>query len=112
VLGLFWDLGIFVLLYRVFHTNYLFANFAAMIIAICHNFLLNAFFNFKKTDGILKRFLSFLSIGLVGIAVSETIMFLLHDKLGYPAEFVKLGSLPLIAIGQYLLNKKISFKAK
>lgn len=110
ILGLFWDMGLFILFYRILHTNYLFANFSAMVIAICHNFILNAFFNFKKTDGLLKRFLSFLSIGLVGVAVSETVMYILHDKLGLPAEIVKLGSLPVIATGQYLLNKRISFK--
>lgn len=110
LLGIVFDTATFVILYRFAGINYMIANFTAMSVGICHNFLMNAFFNFKKTDKLHIRFLSFYGIGLVGVAISEIILFIFHDKLGIQAEIVKIASLPFIALFQFSLNKAISFR--
>lgn len=124
--GFFMDIAVFVFLLRVLHVNQYIANPISTSIGIINNFLLNAHFNFKRTDRIFVRFLSFYAVGWVGIALGEGILWLFTDLWGstihnflatfsrdlpnYQIELVKVGSLFIIAVVQYALNKKISFR--
>jgi len=124
--GLFIDLGLFVVFVRVFHMSPYIANPISTTIGIINNFLLNAYFNFKKTDHLFARFLSFYAVGWVGILLAEVILWLFTDLWGIPVrqllqivsekvaeyqvEVVKGGSLFIIALLQYTLNKQVSFR--
>ncbi|MCK9368694.1 GtrA family protein [Candidatus Dojkabacteria bacterium] len=126
--GIFWDFGSFFLLVNVFHVNELIANPVGMVLGIVNNFLLNAYFNFKKTDRLFIRFLSFLSIGIIGIFISDFVIFLIHrviflDLLRHSLlsaqtdtffnvelTITKGFAIVLIAFIQFFLNKRFSFK--
>jgi putative flippase GtrA len=76
---------------------------------IINNFVWNARITFKKRDHILKRFALFFGVGSAGIAASALVLVLFTDIFVFNALLVKLVSLPPILLGQYFLNKRVSF---
>jgi len=124
--GFFIDLLLFVLLVRAFQVNPYWANLVSTTAGITNNFLLNAYFNFKKTNRLLTRFLTFYVVGLAGIAIGDAFIWIFNDFLGRQTSFmilllvpsfiklqlelVKVGSLFVVAILQYTLNKRFSFR--
>jgi len=125
--GLTLDMISFILMVRVLHIHELVANPISMSVGIVNNFFVNAYFNFKKTDKILARLLSFYVVGLSGILVSNLFLWLFNGVMGgfidsilgflwellvqYRLELVKAASIVFIAIMQYFLNKRFSFKS-
>ena len=124
--GLALDMISLVVMVRVLHMNDLIANTISMSVGIVNNFFLNAYFNFKKTDKLLSRFLSFYAVGLFGIGIGTAFLWFFNGVIGaqvsailssfaailaqYRLEIVKAVSIVVIAIIQYFLNKKFSFK--
>jgi len=88
----------------------LLANFISVNIAIALSFLLNAKFNFKKTDSLAKRAVSFFSIGYFGLLISLAILWVGVDVLKYQELYVKVFSVVIVAAVQYVLNKFLTFK--
>lgn len=105
------DFLIFALLVRQTNINYLIANFISISIAILNNFLLNAYVNFKSTDKLSHRFVSFYLVGLLGIGLSQMLLGLLIH-LGMSEIISKLFTLPPVLIFQFFLNKQFSFSDK
>jgi len=87
-----------------------FANFLSINIGITLSFLLNTFFNFKKTDRLKKRALSFYSIGYCGLLISMFILWLGTDILKVNEILVKLSSVVIVAMIQFVLNKFITYR--
>jgi putative flippase GtrA len=110
VSGVLLDLLLFLLLYNGLGVHEQLATVVSTSAGITNNFLLNSFFNFRKRDGLLKRFLRFYTVGLVGIAVVAVLLLVFHSWLGVDANLVKVASLPVVAVLQFLLNKKWSFR--
>jgi len=124
--GLTIDVCVLILIVRVLHVNQYSANFISMSAGIINNFLLNAFFNFKKTDKLLRRFATFYTVGLVGMAVGDAFLWVFNGAFReffgiillsispiiakYQLELVKGVSIIFIAIMQYFLNKCFSFR--
>lgn len=110
--GLAADMLTFLILVDVFKIDPLVVNPISMSVGIVNNFFLNAYFNFKKTDNLLRRLASFYVVGLFGIIVSDAFIWLFHDVLVLPLIPVKAVSIVLIAIMQYFLNRTFSFSSK
>lgn len=110
VSGVTLDFVIFAFLTKVVALDPLVANVISTTFGITNNFVLNAFFNFKKRDALLYRFISFYAVGVVGIVLSTLILRALHDGLGLDPLIAKFVSLIFVLIAQYSLNKKISFR--
>ncbi|WKZ24282.1 MAG: GtrA family protein [Candidatus Dojkabacteria bacterium] len=126
--GLTLDIISFIIMVRWLGMNEFIANTISMSIGITNNFFLNAFLNFKRTDRLLLRYVSFYSVGLVGIAVGNLFLWIFMIWLGayvhqilvlisqpialYQLELVKGGSIVFIAVMQYFLNKHFSFRGK
>lgn len=125
--GLALDLLSFVFMVRVLKVNELVANPISMTVGIVNNFFWNAFINFKRTDNLFRRFATFYSVGLFGILFGNTFLWFFHTVIGrqvgailtfispviahYQLELIKAVSIVIIAIMQYFLNKRFSFKA-
>lgn len=128
--GLSLDMLSFMFMVYILNINHLIANPIGMCIGIINNFFLNAYFNFKKTDKILIRLIKFFSIGVFGIFVSELIIYLIHDLffakllfetvnpllngrfLSIEVTLTKGFSIIVIAVIQYFLHKRITFKGE
>jgi putative flippase GtrA len=104
------DYVCFVLLVHYASWHYLLTNIISTTLGITNNFFLNARFNFGVKDRLFSRFLRFYCIGLLGLALSSVILFLLIDRLRLTPEVSKFVVIVVIVILQYNLNKRFSFR--
>lgn len=104
------DFFVFIFLAEFLKINYQLANFISILLGIGTNFFLNLKFNFKVEDKMLKRFISFYLIGLIGIILSGSMLYLFITILAMPKSPAKLITIVVIAFVQYYLNSRISFK--
>lgn len=88
------------------------ASFLSVSIGITNNFFLNLKHNFKVEGGIFLRFISFYATGVVGAIISAILIYILHDLAGLDAVIAKIITIPPIVLGQFFINKKISFSDK
>lgn len=89
---------------------YLIANIISIHVGIFTSFVLNRSFNFKVKDKVKTRFLSFYTVGLVGLGISEGMLYLMVTKEGWNEIACKLVSIVVVALIQFLLNKYITFR--
>lgn len=90
--------------------SYLWANLISIHIGIFTSFFLNRSLNFKVKDKVTTRFLSFYMVGLVGLGISEGMLYLMVTKGGWNEIVSKLISIIVVALIQFLLNKYITFR--
>ena len=109
VSGVLLDLVLFLVLYNVVGLHEQIATAISTSAGITNNFLLNSFLNFRKRDGMLRRFARFYSVGLMGIALVAVLLLTFHTWLGVDANVVKVVSMPIVAVFQFFLNKRWSF---
>ncbi|MEG0614219.1 MAG: GtrA family protein [Oscillospiraceae bacterium] len=85
-----------------------FASVLGQLLGFLISFFLNTFYNFKKTDKLFRRFISYFTICLVGMVISTVIIHALKGKIDI---FVlKFACLILVSVIQFLLNKLITYK--
>lgn len=109
VLGLAVDMGIFYLLHEVLGVNYIVSNIISSSLAVIHNFILNSFFTFKVKDKLIRRFISFYLIALVGMALSSGLLAMMIDGFKMDSMLAKMIAVLVVAVLQYFLNKKLTF---
>lgn len=106
------DLVLFLILFNQFDFDKNLATVISTSAGIINNFTLNAVFNFKVKDHLLKRFMSFYMVGLSGLALTIFIFFIFIDLLKWNTNLVKVTSIVFVVAMQYTLNKNLSFKQK
>jgi putative flippase GtrA len=111
VLGAVIDLGLFVVLYEWGNVARELATAVSTIVAIAHNFVLNALFTFRVRDRLLVRLLSFYAVGVTGVLLTIGLFRVLVDGAGLDVTLVKALSLPLVAVIQFGLNSVTTFRA-
>lgn len=87
------------------------AEIVNVIGALCgfaFTFTTNTFLNFKKTDNIMKRFISYGSICLVGMVVSTFVIAVLKNVMNLMV--LKLICMIFVSIMQFILNKIFTYK--
>ena len=89
----------------------LLANLISVNLGIATSFLLNAYFNFQRTDRLGRRAAMFFMVGWTGLALSTGILYLGVHLLDRSATATKLVSIVFVALTQFALNKKITFRA-
>ena len=110
--GALLDFIVYTILIKAFGMNYLLANALSVTAGITNNFFLNAYLNFKVTDKLFKRFISFYLVGMLGLLVSEILLYLLVDIMSMNSIIAKIITIFVITIVQFILNKTITFKKK
>lgn len=106
----FLDFCVFTILTYKVGIFYIISNCISVIIGITTSFLLNRAYNFKIKDHTKRRFFIFLSIGLLGLFLSNFILYIGIDILKGNEFIVKLASIFMVVGFQFLLNKFITFK--
>ncbi|SDW23403.1 Putative flippase GtrA (transmembrane translocase of bactoprenol-linked glucose) [Saccharopolyspora shandongensis] len=107
--GVLLDYLLFLLLFNAAGLHEQLANAISTTAGITNNFVLNTLFNFRKRDRIAVRFLRFYAVGVAGIALTFVLLQVFSGWLGIDPNLVKAGSLPVVLIFQYSINKKWSF---
>lgn len=104
------DLGTFVFLYELVGLTAVISHSVSVPVSAIFSFLCNAFFNFRKTDLLLFRSISFLSVVALGYLLGVAIIILVGDILQLGGTIGKLVSLPFVFLFQFYLNSKVSFR--
>ena len=87
------------------------ANFIGVNSGIALSFILNTFLNFKQTDDIWRKALSFFGIGYFGLALSTGII-ALCKVFDMDFRISKLISVVVVALIQFVLNKLITYRTE
>jgi len=106
--SVFLDFAVFSFLFSVLAINQFIANAIGVHVGIVISFLLNRKCNFKKEDRVVFRSLSFYCIGLIGLGISQLILWIgtyMHDS----PLLIKFISIFIVAAFQFTLNKIITF---
>lgn len=106
------DFVVFTLLTKTSDIHFIVANCFSVIVGITTSFILNRAYNFKIKDKTWKRFLIFLSVGLLGLCLSNLILWIGVEVLQAEGLIAKLASIVLVVFFQFLLNKFITFRTK
>lgn len=85
------------------------ANFVGINFGITISFILNTFTNFKKTDKLAKRAVSFYSVGYMGLLLSMFMLYVGIKVMHINDMEVKITSVFIVALFQFTLNKIITF---
>ena len=104
------DFAIYTLLCYFDIMPYLWANVISIHVGIFTSFILNRQINFKVKNKTVLRFVSFYTVGLVGLGISELLLFLMVTIGGMNELVCKLISIVVVALIQFGLNKYITFK--
>lgn len=104
------DFGIYTMLCYFDMIPYLWANVISIHVGIFTSFVLNRSINFKVKDKTAVRFISFYSVGLAGLGISELMLYLMVTVGGLNEVMCKLLSIIVVALVQFVLNKYITFK--
>lgn len=103
------DYGLFLLLFNLVGLHEQIASALSTSAGIANNFTLNALLNFHPRGRVLVRFARFYVVGLGGLALTFVLLYLFSGLLGLDPNLVKAGSLPLVLLVQYSLNRRWSF---
>jgi putative flippase GtrA len=106
--GALLDLIVFYFLYDKLSINEFIANIASVHCGIALSFILNRKYNFKKTDHVAFRAISFYLTGLFGLALSVGFLWL-GGYLELPIMWVKVASIFIVAAVQFMINKLVTF---
>lgn len=106
------DLAVFAVLTRQVGSHALVANTTSTFAAMAFSFTANSLLNFKVTDRIALRFLSFLLVTTGGYLVSSVMLMVLINGLGVDSLLAKGITLPVVFLLQFILNKRITFATR
>lgn len=88
----------------------LISNIISQTLAVINNFMLNSYFTFKVTDNKIRRFLSFVSIAMVGMVISSMLLTLFIGIMGINDMVSKVFAILIVAAIQFMINKFFTFK--
>ncbi len=103
------DVGLFLLFYELFDFSAISSHTVSIGTSALFSFSMNAVFNFKKTDKLLFRALSFAIVVFLGYLLGAFVIYITEQYTPFGASVGKLASLPLVFIFQYFLNSRVSF---
>ncbi len=104
------DFGVYTVLCYWNIMPYLWANVISIHVGIFTSFILNRSLNFKVKDRVAARFLSFYIVGVIGLGISELMLYLMVTINGWNELICKLLSIIVVALTQFILNRYITFK--
>lgn len=110
VTGICLDFAVFFLLNKKLGIHYEIANIISVSCGITNNFFLNAFFNFKRKDRLLFRYIQFYAVGIGGMSANAFLLFICIELFHFEVFVTKLLVGLCVAAGQYVMNKTFSFR--
>ncbi len=104
------DFGVYSLLVKTRTLDYQAANAVGYASGTLLSFILNARFNFRVTDRIALRLLSFFGVAFLGWLASFALLHLLVERFHADKILAKLATLAVVVLLQYNLNRLLSFR--
>ncbi|MFZ4633395.1 MAG: GtrA family protein [Saprospiraceae bacterium] len=108
--GVFVDFGITWICREQLKLNQYVANSLGFLTAVVSNFILNRIWTFQSADpNVAVQFGKFLGISLIGLALNNGIIYLLHERLGLHFYLSKLIATAIVTIWNFGANVLITF---
>lgn len=104
------DLVTFFVLFNFFEVSSVFSTVISISCATIVGFALNAIINFQVRDRFIIRFFLYSLVSGVGVIISSSMLYFFHEIKDFDGNIIKIISLPIIFMVQYLLNSRISFR--
>lgn len=101
------DYSLFSLCHKYFEMNEYIANLVGMNVGAVFSFTCNTFINFKKTDRLIRRFLTYYFVILLGMGLSTIILALWGKE---NIQIGKVVAMVIVSIFQFIFNKIFTFK--
>ena len=95
------DMGIFLFLHELIGIKPLICHSVSVPIAAIFSFSVNAYLNFKKSDILFYRFVSFATVVGIGYLLGVLIIFIIDNVLQLGGTIGKLVSLPFVVLLQF-----------
>ncbi len=105
------DVSIYIVLFNIFDLPALLSTSISIAVATVYAFTLNKVYNFQVKGNTFLRLLSYSLVSGVGLLISLALLYIFTEVKGYDGNLIKIISLPIIFIVQYILNKKITFSS-
>jgi len=108
--GMVVDFGITFLFKERFKFNKYFSNTCGFFAAASSNFILNRLWTFQSGDpAVAFQYFKFLSLSIVGVLLSNAIIYLLHGRFQWNFYFAKLISIGLVLFWNFFASYFITF---
>ena len=106
----FIDVILFWLFYNILQQDIFLSNAISVSLSALFSFASNSLYNFKKSDKVFLRLISFILVIIFGYFSGIYLILLLVNFFEITAVIAKLLSLPIVFLIQYFLNSSISFR--
>ena len=108
--GVFVDFGITYLFKEWFKLNKYVANSLGFLCASSTNYLLNRVWTFQNENpDIAGQYLRFLGIALVGLAINNLTIYVLHGRMKWNFYFSKLFAIGVVTFWNFFMNYFFNF---
>lgn len=107
------DWGILFILTDVAHIHHLLSSVVSFVAGLITNFILSKLLVFKASEAKTKATLEFIGyaiIGVVGLGITEIIMFLLTDCVAFHYMLSKVVATVIVLVWNYVARKKLLYK--
>lgn len=94
----------------ILNIQYIISNLISINVGNLTSFTLNRNFNYKTYDKKYERLLKFYIVSGVGILISTVLLYIFVTKLYYKKNIVKIATIPIVALVQFVLNTIFTFK--
>ncbi len=108
--GIFIDFGATWVLKEKLRINKYIANSTGFVLAATSNYLLNRVWTFhSQNQQVISEYFTFMLISLLGLAINNSILFLLHDKLKLNFYLAKLIAIGVVTLWNFTMNYLFTF---
>lgn len=101
------DWAVYYVLYNFLHINPLIANILSFTVSVIYNYIasVNWVFDVNKNKSKVAMLVEFLVLSVIGLLISELLLWIGIDKLGLNEMLVKIGATVIVMIFNFITRK-------
>ena len=109
--GLFIDFGLTVICKEKLSLNKYLSNSIGFLLAVSSNYFLNRVWTFgSKNPEIIVEFSSFFFVSIIGLLINNSILWLIHNKMGINFYLAKFGAILVTTFWNFFANYFFTFQ--
>ncbi len=109
--GVFVDFGVTYLFKEIVRFNKYVSNSLGFLCAASTNYVLNRVWTFENTNpDITTQYMTFLGISVIGLAINNATIYLLHEKWHLNFYLAKLFAIGVVTFWNFFMNYFFNFK--
>ena len=109
--GLFIDFGLTFICKEKLSLNKYLSNSIGFLLAASSNYFLNRIWTFgSKTPEIIVEFSSFFFVSIIGLLINNSILWLIHNKMGINFYLAKFGAILITSLWNFFANYYFTFQ--